>query len=124
MESDTSMKHVAFADDLSGAGDLTNVRRWWDNIVIYGPKLGYNPNAAKSWLIVKPETEEMAREIFRGTRIKITIEGRKYLGGFIEARVDAENTKRSQLVVRTAKGSFKDSKDRTTRRVCCLCEWF
>ena len=85
-ESDTSMKHVAFADDLSGAGDLINVRRWWDNIVIYGPKLGCNPNAAKSWLIVKAETEEMAREIFRGTRIKITIEGRKYLGGFIGSK--------------------------------------
>ena len=54
--------------------------------MIYGPKLGYNPNAAKSWLIVKPETEEMAREIFRGTRIKITIEGRKYLGGFIGSK--------------------------------------
>lgn len=33
MENDASMKHVAFADDLSGAGDLINVRRWWDNIV-------------------------------------------------------------------------------------------
>ena len=54
--------------------------------MIYGPKLGYNPNAAKSWLIVKPEMEEMARKIFRGTRIKITIEGRKYLGGFIGSK--------------------------------------
>ena len=63
---------VAFADDLGGAGDLITLRRCWDNIVLYGPKLGYNPNAAKSWLVVKPHTEACAREVFEGTKIKIT----------------------------------------------------
>ena len=79
----TTLKHVAFADDLGGAGDLLELRRWWDNIVNCGPKLGYNPNASKSWLIVKPEVQTKAREIFRGTKINITTEGRKYLGGYI-----------------------------------------
>ena len=76
----TTLKHVAFADDLGGAGDLLELRRWWDNIGKCSPKLGYNPNASKSWLIVKPEVQTKAREIFRGTKIDITTEGRKYLG--------------------------------------------
>ena len=35
----TTLKHMAFADDLGGAGDLLELRRWWDNIVNCGPKL-------------------------------------------------------------------------------------
>ena len=80
---DTTTKHVAFSDDLGGAGELLELRCWWDNIVLWGPKLGYNPNPLKSWLVVKPTVEEKAREIFGGTNINITIDGRKYLGGYI-----------------------------------------
>ena len=29
-----SPKHVAFADDLGGAGELLELRHWWDNIVL------------------------------------------------------------------------------------------
>ena len=47
-----AMKHVAFADDLGGAGELFELRRWWDNILSCGHRLGYNPNTAKSWLVV------------------------------------------------------------------------
>ena len=81
-QKDIAMKHVAFADDLGGAGELLELRRWWDNIVSRGPKLGYNPNTSTSWLVVKPQAEEKAREIFGGTSIDITTEGRKYLGGY------------------------------------------
>lgn len=79
----TTLKHVAFADDLGGAGQLLELRCWWENIAKCGPKLGYYPNAAKSWLVVKPEVERKAHEIFRGTGVNITVEGRKYLGGYI-----------------------------------------
>ena len=83
-----TLKHVAFADDLGGAGVLLELRRWWDNIVSCGPKLGYNPNASKSWLVGKPEAQTKAREIFRETKISITTEGRKYLGDILEAKTD------------------------------------
>ena len=43
----TTLKHVVFADELGGASDLLELRRWWGNIVNCGPKLGYNPNASK-----------------------------------------------------------------------------
>ena len=51
----TGAKHVAYADDLIGAGNIKALRKWWDNIIQHGPPLGYRPNAAKSSLIVKKE---------------------------------------------------------------------
>ena len=77
------IRHVAFADDLSGAGKLIHVRSWWDNIVAHGPRLGYYPRADKSWLIVKPHLEDAAKEIFAGTDVRISTSGHKYLGGYI-----------------------------------------
>ena len=77
------MKHAAYADDLGGAGKLSELRAWWDKINEIGPLLGYFPKASKSWLVVKPQLLDRATEIFEGTNVKITTEGQKYLGGFI-----------------------------------------
>ena len=49
----------------------------------YGPLLGYYPKASKSWLIVKPGHLQSAEDIFKGTGINITEEGRKHLGAVI-----------------------------------------
>ena len=76
-------KHVAYADDLAGASKLEQLKEWWDRIEIVGPLLGYYPKASKSWLVVKEERLEEARVLFAETKINITTEGRKYLGGFI-----------------------------------------
>ena len=43
----------------------------------------YFPKGSKSWLVVKKEKFNEASEIYYGIGIKITTEGRKYLGGFI-----------------------------------------
>ena len=77
------IKQVAFADDLAGAQNLVNLKKWWENIEKFGPMLGYFPKASKSWLIVKPNLVDEAKRIFNGTNINVTTEGRKYLGGFI-----------------------------------------
>ena len=47
------------------------------------PNLGHYPIASKSWPVVKPEVEVAVEQVFADTDIKITTEGRKYLGGFI-----------------------------------------
>ena len=78
-----NMKHVAYADDIGGGSNLTMLKNWWDNIVENGPIFGYYPKPSKSWLVVKEEKFAKANEIFCGTGIQITTEGRKYLGGFI-----------------------------------------
>jgi hypothetical protein len=44
------------------------------------PDLGYFPSDKKCWLIVKPEQEEMARDVFKGTAINVTTQGQRHLG--------------------------------------------
>ena len=80
---DDHTKQIAFADDLLGAGKLRDVKNWWLQILARGPQLGYHPNPQKSWLVVKPENYNEAQKVFKGTSLNITMEGRKYLGGFI-----------------------------------------
>ena len=54
-----------------------------------GPKYGYYPKAAKTWLIVKPDFEQEARTLFpdlvspKDETLNITTTGKKYLGSFI-----------------------------------------
>ena len=79
-------KQVAFADDLSGAKKLIHLRTWWDNISTYGPPFGYFPNASKTWLVVKPHLHSEATRIFDNTGIKITVDSRRHLVGFIGSR--------------------------------------
>ena len=84
LTADTDLRHVAFADDLGGAGKFQELRSWWQKIIEYGPKLGYYPKASKSWLVVKTKEQlDLARAAFDGTNLNITCEGRKYLGGFV-----------------------------------------
>ena len=47
------------------------------------PNYGYFPNGSKTFIVVKPELVETANEIFQGTGISISTEGRRYLGGAI-----------------------------------------
>ena len=76
-------KQSAFADDISAIGKLLSLRKWWDLINEYGPYIGYFPKSSKSWLTVKEEFLQLAKESFYGTGINITIYGRKHLGAVI-----------------------------------------
>ena len=46
-----------------------------------GPLYGYFPNSIKMFLVVKLAKYIEAAEVFSGTSVKITCEGRGYLGG-------------------------------------------
>ena len=85
-EVDEAWKQVAFADDISGVGKLLFLRIWWDLVNKYGPLLGYFPNASKSWLTVKPDHLYAAKDMFKGTGINITSEGRKHLGAVVGSK--------------------------------------
>ena len=75
----TGSKQVAFADDVNAAGEVKNLRKWWDKVNESGPGHGYYPEASKSHLIVKPEHLEEAKEAFHGTSVKITTSGKNTL---------------------------------------------
>ena len=51
-----------------------------------GPTLGYHPNEKKRWLVVKSEKLKKANDVFAGTGINITTEGRKHLGAALGQR--------------------------------------
>ena len=51
------------------------------NLQQTGPPLGYFPDVVKTWLVVKPEYEQKAKEF--SPDINITTKGRTYLGSFI-----------------------------------------
>ena len=49
------VNQVAFADDMTGIGDVNRLKEWWLKVIDIGPKFGYYPEPTKSWLIVKKE---------------------------------------------------------------------
>ena len=83
----SAAKQCWFADDATGSGSLKDLRKWWDKLSESGPPLVYFPNAKKCWLIIKPEREEAAREVFRDTAFNVTIESHKHLGAALGSRL-------------------------------------
>ena len=79
--SGSGAKQVWFADDAAGSGKLRKLRQWWDALVEHGPAFGYFANEEKTWLIVKEQHFKDAQQIFAGTGVNITIEGKRHLGG-------------------------------------------
>ena len=64
------IKQVWLADDATGAGNLPQLLRWWNNIITEGQKIGYYVNESKSWLILKDEKElDNAKRMFANTSI-------------------------------------------------------
>ena len=55
------------------------MRKWWDNFSQIGPEYGYYPNASNTWLIVKEEKCDEAKEFIQGTGVAITSEGKIHL---------------------------------------------
>ena len=73
------VSQVWLADDAAGAGELRKLLQWYNNLETCGNKWGYLVNGSKCWLIVKPEVEEKAKELF-GNRVNITTKGKRHLG--------------------------------------------
>ena len=57
--------HGAFSDDLTSVCKMHELIEWWKNVLHYGPYLGYYINESKSWLIMKEEYIQIAKETFR-----------------------------------------------------------
>ena len=78
------VSQVWLADDVTGAGSLVDLKRWWDLVIEEGEKLGYIVNEKKSWVIVKhPADLETALSIFEGSEIRCTTAGQRHLGAAI-----------------------------------------
>ena len=56
------------------------MRMGWDCLSKYGPMYGYFVNSGKTWLVVKEDRFDEAQNVFRGTGVNITKEGKRHLG--------------------------------------------
>ena len=76
-------KQSWYADDSSSAGELNEIKKWWDQIITSGPKFGYFPLAKKTILIVKENYKQKAQEIFGASGITITTSGERHMGAVV-----------------------------------------
>ena len=70
---------------------MESLKKWWSLLEEEEKKIGYNLNAKKSYLIVKEQYKDKAKEIFGDTNIKISTEGRRHLGSVIGSKQFSEN---------------------------------
>ena len=57
-----NLVHVTFADDLTGVGKIHELIKKKKNVLHYGPYLVYYVSESKSWLIIKEEYIQIAKE--------------------------------------------------------------
>ena len=86
-----------FADDAASGGYLRCLRKWWNLLVSVGPKFGYFPNAQKTLLLTKLEKLAEAQEVFKDSAVKITTEGKRYLGGALGTEVFSNTFSQNQV---------------------------
>ena len=84
-------KQAWFADDATAGGTLTGLRKWWNLLVERGPDFGYHPNPLKTNLVVREESATNAKEVFKGTNISITEQGKRHLGAALGTRSFVES---------------------------------
>ena len=77
------VKQVLYADDVSAGGKITRLHEWWNYLTTLGPCFGYLANATKMWLVTKEKRLTTATTLFANTGIKVTSEGRPYIGAAI-----------------------------------------
>ena len=85
------VKQVWYADDATGAASCSELQAWWDYLLEHGKGFGYYPNASKTHLIVKAQFLEKAKQLFAGTNVNITTEGKRHLRAAIGSRAYTEH---------------------------------
>ncbi|XP_064391050.1 uncharacterized protein LOC135338886 [Halichondria panicea] len=79
-------KQVWYADDSAAIGKIGQLHDWWNKLAAIGPAFGYFPNPSKTWLVTKQNHHDRATNIFAGSGVNVTPEGRPYLGAAIGSR--------------------------------------
>ena len=83
-EQNLKIKQCWLADDATAVGTLAGIRVWYDKLQILGQIHGYSINESKTWIIVKDEqTLLKAKEEFKDTKVKFTMDGKRHLGACI-----------------------------------------
>ena len=75
------LMQVWYANDATACGSLSELRLWWNKLLQFGSAFGYFPNPSKICLVVKESFYDAAVEMFQGSRISITVDGKRPFGG-------------------------------------------
>ena len=76
----TDVIQLWHADDATATGEMSELRKSWDNINTLGKPYGYFPNVCKTVLLVKEELYERVCRYFEGSNVMIRTDGVKLLG--------------------------------------------
>lgn len=79
----TSLHHIWYADDASACGKVSDIYSWWSTLVNKGSLYGWFPNSSKTYLVVKKDHLDTAKDVFCDSNIQITTSGRPLLGAAI-----------------------------------------
>ena len=83
LSNEYSANVMVYANDFSASRNLQDLRRWLNALTEIGPKFGHYFEAIKTWLVFKPCASEKVESVFFGSKIKITMEVRRYLRGLV-----------------------------------------
>ena len=73
------VRQVCLADDVSGAGSLDDLIKWWKSVISEGKQFGYLVNETKSWFILKDHGNlQEAQPLFFNTGVMLTTDGQRY----------------------------------------------
>ena len=79
----TSLHHIRYADDPSACGKISDIYSWWSTLVNKGPLYNYFPKSSKTYLVVKKDHLDTAKNVFHDSNVEITTNGRHLLGAAI-----------------------------------------
>ena len=115
---------AAYADDVTAAKRIIQLKNWWKTLCTLSPKFGYYPEASKSWLILKEKAKQRAFTVFKDIEIKITTEGQRHLVVIRSSKYKREYVQKNigELINKSFinKGFFDNGKDRTSCILCLL----
>ena len=97
---------VRYADNATGAASCSELRAWKDVLLAQGQGFGCFPNESKTHMIVKEEYLEKAKQIFAGTNLNISVEGKCHLGAAIGSRKYTEQYVLEQVLVWTQENNW------------------
>ena len=60
-----NIKQVWYVDDTTATGSLPAILCWWKKLCDSGPRYEYLANADKTWLVVKEQHLNKAKDIFK-----------------------------------------------------------
>ena len=92
----SNLTRVAFTDDQTGFGKLDQLKIWLDQVMEFGPYIGYNVN-------------QEAKQLFAHSQIRITTDGNRHFGSvigdseyttkYVANKIDLWITQLEQLII-------------------------